>query len=67
MRQDTTFRRGVVIWMCLINLVVVFVLGPLLARMFLKRFATGKGAGYDIIVAMVLGTVALVIGIALMD
>lgn len=53
--------------MFLINLVVVFVLGPLLARMFLKRFATGKGAGYDIIVAMVLGTVALVIGIALMD
>ena len=55
------------VWMFLINLVVVFVLGPLLARMFLKRFATGKSAGYDIIVAMVLGTVALVIGIALMD
>lgn len=49
-------------WMFLINLIIVWLLGPLFASMFLKRFATGKGAGMDIIVALVIGFITLIIG-----
>ena len=51
------------LWMFLINLILVSAFGPLITRFFLHRFASGKGAGFDIIIAIVLGVVFLLIGL----
>lgn len=50
------------LWMFLINLVIVFLLGPLFTRFFLREFASGKGPGTDIITALVIAIVTLIIG-----
>ena len=51
------------LWMFLINLFVVSVLGSMIAKFFLRIFASGKGAGFDIIIAIILGVVSLLIGL----
>ena len=51
------------LWMFLINLFVVSALGPIITKFFLRRFASGKGAGFDIIIAVVLGVAFLLIGL----
>jgi hypothetical protein len=48
-----------------INLAVVWVIGPILTREFLVRFASEKGFGYDMIITLISGTVALIIGLVL--
>jgi hypothetical protein len=52
------------VWILLGNAVIVFILGPVISRFFLVRFASGKGAGYDIMIALIIGGVTL--GIALL-
>lgn len=52
-------------WIALffINLVVVWILGPMLTKGFLVRFASGKGLGRDMITAFIAGIVMLIIGL----
>lgn len=50
------------IWMFLVNLAVVYTVGPVFTRFFLKRFASGKGLGIDMFTAFIVGMVALIIG-----
>lgn len=53
------------IWVFLINALVVFILGPALTNVYMKRLASGKGAGVDIIIALLIGITTLIIAIAL--
>jgi hypothetical protein len=46
-----------------INLVLVYILGPMLTKGLLVRFASGKGFGYDMIYSFVGGIIALIIGL----
>ena len=46
-----------------INLGVVYILGPVLTKGFLVRFASGKGFGYDMLYSFVGGIITLVIGL----
>lgn len=48
----------------LINIFVVFALGPILTRQLLIRFASGKGLGKDMLRSFVGGLVSLVTGLA---
>lgn len=50
------------IWMSLINLAVVYLLGPTFTRFYIRRFARGKGLGVDMFTALVIAIVALIIG-----
>lgn len=50
------------LWMFLINLVIVFILGPTLTTLFLRAFKSGKGAGLDIIISIIIGIITLLIG-----
>ena len=50
-------------WMFLINLVVVYIAGPICANLFLKRFASGKGAGVDILIAIIVGIITCIIAL----
>tara|TARA_B110001469_G_C9587113_1_gene291284 strand:+ start:522 stop:878 length:357 start_codon:yes stop_codon:yes gene_type:complete len=52
-------------WIALffINLAVVWILGPMLTKGFLVRFASGKGLGKDMLTAFVAGIVSLIIGL----
>ena len=45
------------------NGLIVYILGPLLTRQFLIRFASGDGLGKDMIIAFIGGLVAFIIGI----
>jgi hypothetical protein len=47
----------------LINLAIVWLLGPSLTRMFLKRWHSLRGYGYDRFFALVSGIVIFVIGL----
>lgn len=53
------------LWMFFINCAVVWIVGPLCTRMFLRRLASGKGAGIDILTALAIGVITLIIGILL--
>lgn len=50
------------IWMFLINLAVVYLLGPTFTRFYIRRFARGKGLVVDMFTALVIAIVALIIG-----
>jgi hypothetical protein len=52
-------------WIALffINLAVVWILGPMLTKGFLVRFASGKGLGKDMFTAFIAGIVTLIIGL----
>lgn len=50
------------IWMFLINLAIVYLLGPILTRLFLREFSSGKGLGLDMFIAFIIGIVVLIIG-----
>lgn len=50
-------------WLFLINIPVVTILGPFLTGFVMRRIASGKGAGVDIIVSMIIAIVTLIIGI----
>jgi hypothetical protein len=52
-------------WVLLINIPITLLLGFLCANIILRRFATGKGAGWDIIVSIVMGLITLAIGLLL--
>lgn len=47
------------LWILLGNAVLVYIFGPAITRFFLIRFASGKGAGYDIIIALIIGFITL--------
>lgn len=49
-------------WVFLINIPITFILGNFVAAFILRRFASGKGAGFDIIISMAIGIITLVIG-----
>jgi hypothetical protein len=46
-----------------INLAVVYILGPILTRGFLVRFASGKGLGHDMMYSFIGGIFTLIIGL----
>ena len=46
-----------------INLAVVWLLGPMLTKAFLVRFASGKGLGKDMQTSFIAGIVVLIIGL----
>lgn len=46
-----------------INLVVVYLIGPVLTKGLLVRFASGKGMGHDMLYSFVGGIITLVIGL----
>jgi hypothetical protein len=46
-----------------INIAVVCILGPILTRGFLVRFARGKGLGYDMFYLIIGGIITLIIGL----
>ena len=52
-------------WIALffINLAVVWILGPMLTKGFLVRFASGKGLGKDMLTAFIAGVITLIIGL----
>lgn len=54
-------------WLLLfiINLVVVFALGPAITKGFLVRFASGKGLGRDMFTSFVLGVILLIVGLVI--
>lgn len=53
------------IWMFLINIVVVYLLGPTFTRFYIRRFAIGKGLGVDMFTALVIAIVTLIVGYVL--
>jgi hypothetical protein len=46
-----------------INLAVVYIIGPMLTKGFLVRFASGKGLGQDMLNSFIGGIVTLIIGL----
>lgn len=54
-------------WLALffINMALVFFIGPNITEGYLKRLASGKGLGQDMITAFVAGLVTLLIGLIL--
>lgn len=52
-------------WVFLINIPITLILGFLCANIILRRFATGKGAGWDIIVSIIIGMITMTIGLLL--
>lgn len=50
-------------WVFLINIPITLLLGNFVAAFILKRFASGRGAGFDILISMTIGIVTLVIGV----
>ena len=42
-------------WMFLINIVGVYILGPIITKFFLVRMASGKGLGMDAFIALIIG------------
>lgn len=53
------------VWIFLGNAIVVLIFGPAITRFFLIRFASGKGAGWDILIALIIGAITLVISLIL--
>ena len=49
--------------MFLINIVGVYILGPIITKFFLVRMASGKGLGMDAFIALIIGIVALIVGL----
>ncbi|MBO5902035.1 MAG: hypothetical protein J6Q36_06445 [Alistipes sp.] len=52
-------------WLFLINIPVVYIIGPLFTSIVMRRITSGKGAGFDVIISMMIALVALIIGILL--
>ncbi len=50
-------------WMFLINIVGVYILGPIITKFFLVRMTSGKGLGMDAFIALIIGIVALIVGL----
>ena len=50
-------------WMFLINIVGIYVLGPIITKFFLVRMASGKGLAIDAFIALIIGIIALIIGL----
>ncbi len=47
------------LWIFLGNAVLVFILGPTITGFVLRRIASGKGAGVDILVSLIIGFTTL--------
>ena len=41
-------------WMFLINIVGIYILGPIITKFFLVRMASGKGLGMDAFIALII-------------
>lgn len=52
-------------WMFLINIPVVYILGPLFTQIIMRRIASGKGAGVDVLVSMAIAIITLIIGVVI--
>ena len=50
-------------WMFLINIPVVYIAGPLFTGIVMRRIASGKGAGYDALISIIIASATLIIGI----
>lgn len=48
--------------MFLINLAIVYIIGPSFTRFFIRRLASGKGLGIDMFIALVIAIITLIIG-----
>ena len=52
-------------WMFLINIPVVYIFGPLFTRIIMRRIASSKGAGVDVLVSMAIAIITLIIGVVI--
>lgn len=52
-------------WVFLLNIPFLLLFGPFLTKMFLRRLSSGKGAGVDILIALITGIVTLTIALIL--
>jgi hypothetical protein len=52
-------------WMFLINIPIACICGYVFAVLFLRWFASGLGAGLDVIISLVIGIITLTIGLCL--
>ena len=50
-------------WMFLINIVGIYILGPIITKFFLVRMASGKGLGMDAFIALIIGIITLILGL----
>lgn len=50
-------------WLFLINILVVSILGPLFTDFVMRRIASGKGTGVDMIISISIAIVTMIIGI----
>jgi hypothetical protein len=53
------------IWVFLINIPVVWIIGPIITKVIWERFASGKGLGQDMLYSFIAGIIALIIGIVI--
>lgn len=50
-------------WMFLINIAIIYILGPTITKFYLVRMASGKGLGLDAFIALGIGITALIVGL----
>lgn len=50
-------------WLFLINIPLVYIVGPLFTGIVMRRIASGKGTGYDVLISIIIAIVTLIIGI----
>lgn len=49
-------------WMFLINIPVVYIVGPIFTGIVMRRIASGNGTGYDVIISIIIASITLIIG-----
>lgn len=50
-------------WMFLINIAGIYIWGPIITKFFLVCMASDKGLGVDAVIALIIGIIALIVGL----
>ena len=50
-------------WVTILNIVVIFILGPLITKLYLFLMASKKGPGYDVLNSLLIGIISFILGI----
>ena len=50
-------------WVTILNIVVIFILGPLITKLYLFLMASKKGLGYDVLNSLLIGIISFILGI----
>lgn len=53
------------VWLFFINIPIVYILGPFFTGFVLRRIKSGKGAGVDVIISIIIAIVTMTFGIIL--